>query len=68
MKIGIHELLSLEERSLYSLANQTGITYPNLLKLANGKTTSIKFDNLEKLCDALDCTPNEILIYEKDDD
>ena len=68
MKIGIHELLSLEERSLYSLANQTGITYPNLLKLANGKTTSIKFDNLEKLCDALDCTPNEILICEKDDE
>ena len=68
MKIGIYELLSLEERSLYSLSNETGITYPNLLKLANGKTSSIKFEILEKLCTALDCTPNDILLCNEDDE
>ena len=61
MKICIDELLSKKGKTRYWLSTQTGITYPNIYKLAGNKTISLKFDLLEKICIALECTPSDIL-------
>lgn len=61
MKICIDELLNEKGKTRYWLSTQTGITYPNIYKLAENKTTSLKFELLEKICIALECTPNDIL-------
>lgn len=32
----------------------------------DGKARAIRFDTLEKICQALDCQPGDILAYEKE--
>ena len=65
INIKINELLDQKQKSRYWLAKQIGMTHQNLTKLANNQTESIKFNYLEKICDALECTPNDILSIEK---
>ena len=62
MKIGIDELLLKQNKSRYWLSQQTGITYPNIKKLCDNNTTSIKFAMVETICKTLNCTPNDIFI------
>ncbi len=64
MKINIDEILKQRNQSRYWLAKETGITYPNIANLCNGKTSSIKFETIDKICRVLQCTPNDIFITE----
>ena len=34
----------------------------NIKKICEGKTNSIQFEKLEKICRALECTPNDIIV------
>ncbi len=56
----------LAERKMKSreLAQYIGITEPNLSLLKSGKVKGIRFDTLEKICEALNCQPGDLLIYE----
>lgn len=49
------------------LAEKIGITQANLSVLKTGKAKAIRFSTLEKLCDALDCQPGDILEFSRDD-
>ena len=51
--------------SLNELAERVGITNVNLSKMKNNKVTAIRFSTLEAICDVLDCTPGDILEYQK---
>lgn len=55
----------LAERKMKSreLAKFIGITEPNLSLLKSGKVKGIRFDTLEKICEALDCQPGDLLEY-----
>lgn len=64
MRINIDEILKQRNQSRYWLAKETGITYPNITNLCNGKTSSIKFEMIDKICRVLQCTPNDIFITE----
>lgn len=64
MKNNIDKLLELKGQSRYWLSKELNITYPNLKKLADNETTSIKFELMEKLCKALDCTLNDLFTLE----
>lgn len=65
INIKINELLESKQKTRYWLAKEIGMTHQNLTKLANNQTESIKFDYLEKICDVLECSPNDILSIEK---
>ncbi|HBF6471974.1 TPA: helix-turn-helix domain-containing protein [Clostridioides difficile] len=65
MNIQINNLLESKGKTRYWLAKQVGMTHQNLTKLANNKTESIKFESLEKICLALECSPNDILGWDK---
>ncbi|RSX53061.1 transcriptional regulator [Bifidobacterium goeldii] len=54
-------------RSLGWLADQVGITNVNLSKIKNNRVSAIRFSTLAAICDALECSPGDILEYEKDD-
>jgi putative transcriptional regulator len=43
------------------LADMTGLHRNGITKLYNEKTDGIKFDTLEKLCRALDCSVGELI-------
>ena len=45
------------------LANEVGITEQNLSLLRTGKVKGVRFSTLEKICEALECQPGDILKY-----
>ena len=45
------------------LAQKIGITTANLSILKTGKAKAIRLCTLEKICDALNCKPGDILEY-----
>jgi putative transcriptional regulator len=57
----LEELLQQRGESLYSLAKRTGIAYTTLWNLKERKSQAITFAILERLCEALECTPVELL-------
>lgn len=58
--VRIKELLEEQGRTKYWLNKNTDIDYKALSRLMNDETASIHFKTLEKLCDVLKCTPNEL--------
>lgn len=60
MKVKINEVLNLKGRSKYWLSKQTGMTAQNVGKLCAGQTKSIKFENIDAICTALECSISDI--------
>lgn len=54
-------LLKQKNKSLYWLAQETGISYPTLHKISKNETDSIKFNILESVCKALECNIGDFL-------
>ncbi len=52
--------------SLNELAERIGISNVNLSKLKNNKVTAVRFSTLAGICEALRCTPGDILKYVED--
>lgn len=61
MKLRVLEILNEKQKTKYWLYKQMGMSYQNFNRMVNNETKSIKFDNLEALCQILECTPNDIL-------
>ncbi len=66
IKINIDVLLVKRKMSVTELSQKVGITMANLSILKNEKAKAVRFSTLEKLCEALDCQPGDILEYSKD--
>lgn len=67
IRLTIDKMLSKRGKTKYWLSHQTGITQTNLGKLVNHQTNSIKFDNLERICEVLECDISDILEIVKED-
>lgn len=67
IKVNIDLLLVQRKMKLTDLAEKVGITIANLSILKTGKAKAIRFSTLEKICEVLECTPGEILEYDKAD-
>lgn len=63
--VKLEKMVKAKGKSLYAVAKETGISYNTLFNIKKGEVTSISFDVLEKLCDNLKCTPNDLLAIEK---
>lgn len=60
MKLRILEILAEKGKTKYWLNMQLGLSFQNFNNMVYNKTKSIKFENLEALCDILECTPNDL--------
>lgn len=58
--------LAKHKMKLNELSEEVGISVQNLSVLKTGKARAIRFSTLEKLCEALDCTPGDLLEYQPD--
>lgn len=67
IKFRLAELLEQKNVSRYKLSKETKIDDNALKRICNNETSSIKLDNLEKMCKFLDCTIAEFMIIEDDD-
>jgi len=59
--IRVDELLKMRKRTFYWLAKETGISHTTLWRLKKGKALGLNFDTLEKMCQALECQPGDVL-------
>ncbi len=48
------------------LSEKVGITEQNISLLKSGKVKGVRFETLEKICEALDCQPGDLFEYRKD--
>lgn len=59
----IDVMLAKRKMSVTQLSEKVGITMANISILKNGKAKAIKISTLTKLCEALECQPEDILEY-----
>lgn len=64
MKINIKQKLEEKGVSRYELAKNVGVTYPTIDNIYKGNSSSIKLEILESICKELDCSLDEILIFD----
>ena len=60
LSLKINKILEKQGKTPYWLGKQTGISQNNILKICNGETSTIRFDTLEKICKALNCSINDL--------
>ncbi len=64
--VNLDVMLAKRKMSLTELSQRVGVTMANLSILKTGKAKAIRFSTLEKICEALQCTPGDILSWEED--
>ncbi len=62
IKLNVLKLLEEREKTKYWLYKQLGMSYQNFSRMVNNQTKMIKFENIEVLCQVLECTPNDLFI------
>ena len=55
LKLRVLDILKEKGKTKYWLYNQFNMSYQNFSNMINSKTQSIKYENLELLCEILDC-------------
>ena len=66
MKLNIKPLVDAKGLNRNQLSKELKIGYQATCNLYDGNAQRIYFDTLQRLCDVLECTPNDILISEHD--
>lgn len=64
MKINIKDKMKEKGLNKHRLSILVGISYQSMCKIYDGKTDRIYLSTLGKLCEVLECTPNDIIIIE----
>lgn len=68
VKLNVVELLKQKGKTKYWLFNQLNnvgtISYTNFNNLIENKTQSIKYENIEKLCNILECSIEDLFTRE----
>ena len=62
IRLNALELLEKQGKTKYWLYKQLGMSYQNFSRMINNETKSIQYENIEAMCQLLDCTPNDLLI------
>ena len=67
IKNRLSEIMGIKRVKSYEIERLTGISRKTLYNIYNDKTKGIEFETLNKLCYALDCTPNDLFRYIPDE-
>lgn len=60
--IRLNELLKEKGRTLYWLAKQSSVRYATVWNLSRGEVGRLNIDALDRICEALDCQPGDLLM------
>lgn len=55
VRLRVEEILEEQKHTKYWLYKQMDLSYQNFNKMITNQTSSIKFENLDKLCHILNC-------------
>jgi len=62
----LNEILGRKRIKMSELARMAGVNKNTVLNLYHGRSSRIEFEILNKLCNILECTPNDILYHTPD--
>lgn len=65
LKLNVTHLLKEKGKSKYWLYMQMGMSYTNFNKMINHQTKGIQYQTIENLCTILECSPNELIVFEE---
>lgn len=65
--VNLDVIMAKRKISSMELAEKIGITPANLSILKTNKGKAIRFSTLDKLCEVLECTPQDILEYKREE-
>ena len=60
VRLRILDILAEQQHTKYWLYKQMDMSYQNFNKIVNNETSSIRFDNLEKLSKILNCSIGDL--------
>lgn len=61
--VNLDVMLAKRKMKLQDLAEIVGITVQNLSILKTGRAKAVRFSTLERICEALNCQPGDILEF-----
>jgi putative transcriptional regulator len=64
--VNLDVMLARRKMRSKQLSERIGITEQNVSLLKSGKVKGIRFETLERICEALECQPGDILEYRPD--
>jgi putative transcriptional regulator len=62
--VNLDVMLARRKMRSKDLAERVGITEQNISLLKSGKVKGVRFDTLERICEALNCQPGDLLEYQ----
>ena len=65
VRVHLDRMLAARGMTLVELSEKVGVSVVNLSVLKNGRARAIRFSTLTAICDALDCTPGDLLAVER---
>ncbi len=63
IKFKVKVMLAMREMTQKELAEKTGIRPPTISAICLGTIKHLPVDALDKICEALDCQPGELMEY-----
>lgn len=67
IKNNVSTMIGFRKMTIADTAKLAGLKYNTVYNLYHDNTKGIEFETLNKLCWALDCTPNDLLRYVPDE-
>ncbi len=62
IKTRLNELLAEREKTLYWLAQTTGVRYATLWQMSRNEVALVNLKTLDKICKALGVEPGDVLV------
>ena len=64
IKMNVQKLLNEKKKTRYWLVKEMQTTYKTVNKICDNTLTGLQLDTIEKLCEILECTPNDLFTFE----
>ena len=64
LQFNVQALLDKKDKTRYWLVKEMQTTYKTVNKLCDNTLTGLQLKTIEKLCAILECTPNDLFIFE----
>ena len=64
MKNNLLVLLAKKGMTVKDLSEKTGLSMPTLYSIKNENCKSVKFDTINKICTALECSVDDFIVKE----
>lgn len=64
INMNVQKLLDERNRTRYWLVKQMQTTYKTVNKICDNTLTGLQLETIEKLCQILECTPNDLFTIE----